>query len=118
MFPDSLFRLIYGEKSLNLNTDHATASFHPNEASPLLGSACHHDSAADVGVHSNDYVEHQEQNNVLFSNESAAWLGEAKTIASYALPVTFTFLLQDSVNTMSLIAAGRIGKFELGAVSC
>ncbi|PFH62489.1 hypothetical protein XA68_13391 [Ophiocordyceps unilateralis] len=45
------------------------------------------------------------------------WLQEAKIIASCSLPLTVTFLLQYSIDTLSLVVAGKIGKLELGAVS-
>jgi MATE family multidrug resistance protein len=49
---------------------------------------------------------------------SEEWLYEAKIIVSSATPLVITFLLQYSIDIASLIAAGRLGKIELGAVSC
>jgi len=46
------------------------------------------------------------------------WQREAKTIASYSPPLILTFVLQYSINITSIFTIGRIGKVELGAVSC
>ncbi|KAF3350343.1 Putative O-acetyltransferase CAS1 [Verticillium dahliae VDG2] len=45
------------------------------------------------------------------------WQREAKTIISYALPLIGTFMLQYSINVVSIFTVGRIGRLELGAVS-
>lgn len=46
------------------------------------------------------------------------WQREAKTLALYSRSLIFTFLLQYSINITSIFAVGRIGRLELGAVSC
>lgn len=45
------------------------------------------------------------------------WQREAKTLAVYSRSLVVTFLLQYSVNITSILAVGKIGKVELGAVS-
>ncbi|KJZ75327.1 hypothetical protein HIM_05253 [Hirsutella minnesotensis 3608] len=45
------------------------------------------------------------------------WQREAKVIVASSAPLIITFLLQYSVDALSLIAAGRVGTLELGAVS-
>lgn len=74
----------------------------PTETSPLLKSVS---GSADV---SGDCVA---------SDTRGTWSHEARVIASYSAPLIVTFLLQYSVDASSLIAAGRLGKVELGAVS-
>lgn len=46
------------------------------------------------------------------------WQRETKTIVGYSMPLIVTFLLQYSINVASIFAVGRIGRLELGAVSC
>ncbi len=43
---------------------------------------------------------------------------EAKAITMWSGPLIVTYLIQRSVNVMGVIAVGRIGPQELGAVSC
>ena len=52
-------------------------------------------------------------------NDSCSkWRGEAMTLISYAAPLVVSFFLQYSIDVSSVVAAGRLGKIELGAVSC
>ncbi|KAK0649997.1 mate-domain-containing protein [Cercophora newfieldiana] len=45
------------------------------------------------------------------------WQREAKTLVGYALPLIVTFLLHYSVTIGSVLAVGRLGMLELGAVN-
>jgi MATE family multidrug resistance protein len=49
---------------------------------------------------------------------TTTWQRETKTVAVYSAPLIVTFFLQYSINVVAVLAAGRIGKLELGAVSC
>ena len=52
------------------------------------------------------------------SDSCSKWRDEAMTLISYAAPLVVTFFLQYSIDVSSVVAAGRLGKIELGAVSC
>lgn len=82
----------------------------PSETDPLLGSRVD----AVSPEHLNETWEHA----VAEHRIKTTWQREAKTIASYSAPLIVTFLLQYSINVTSIFAVGRIGKLELGAVSC
>ncbi|PHH59784.1 hypothetical protein CDD81_2588 [Ophiocordyceps australis] len=84
------------------------------ETSPLLKSIYGPSSPTDT-CHIQDLLE--EQHTVPMGNPRASWPLEARIITTSALPLAVTFLLQYSVDTFSLIAAGKMGKLELGAVS-
>ncbi|PHH81576.1 hypothetical protein CDD82_462 [Ophiocordyceps australis] len=85
-----------------------------SETSPLLKSI-HGPSSPTDTCHYQDLLE--EQQNAPLDGTGASWPHEARIITSSALPLAITFLLQYSVDMLSLIAAGRVGKLELGAVS-
>lgn len=92
---------------------------HATETSPLLksDSCLDHDHGIIVCVRRRQNIDQPEQGILSLDDNPVTWLHEARTIASYSLPLTVTFLLQYSVDALSLIAAGRLGKRELGAVS-
>lgn len=46
------------------------------------------------------------------------WQREAKTLFQYSRSLILTFLLNYSVQIVSIFTVGRFGKLELGAVSC
>lgn len=81
----------------------------PEESTPLLRGA-----PGDGHEHLNEQWEAA----VAAGKLRTTWQRETKTIATYAAPLIVTFLLQYSVNVTSIFAVGRIGKMELGAVSC
>lgn len=85
----------------------------PSETSPLLSSSstATSDSLADGldETWGHAVAEHKIR---------TTWRRETKTIASYSAPLIVTFLLQYSINVTSIFAVGRIGRIELGAVSC
>lgn len=45
------------------------------------------------------------------------WHTEAKTLANYSIRLIITFVLQMSLNVVSIIIVGHLGKIELGAAS-
>jgi MATE family multidrug resistance protein len=46
------------------------------------------------------------------------WTSEARALASNTAPLVITFLFQHMLDVVSMIAAGKLGTVELGAVSC
>lgn len=82
----------------------------PGETAPLLGAQ----NGGALPEHLNETWEHA----VAEHRIKTTWQREAKTIVSYSGPLIVTFLLQYSINVTSIFAVGRIGKMELGAVSC
>lgn len=84
----------------------------PSETSPLLGDGNGVSSSAHQ--HLNETWEQA----VAQGRIRTTWQRETKTIVAYSTPLIMTFLLQYSINVASIFAVGRIGKIELGAVSC
>lgn len=82
----------------------------PTEASPLLRNP---ENA--YGICGRAVEEQREE--IAPASDIVTWPHEVRTIASGAAPLIVTFLLQYSIDVSSLIAAGRLGKTELGAVS-
>ena len=82
----------------------------PSETSPLLQSA--------GSVNSIDDVEEQWEEAIASRKLTTTWQRETKTMAVYSAPLIVTFFLQYSINVVAVLAVGRIGKMELGAVSC
>lgn len=81
----------------------------PSETSPLLSEAS---SSAEHHL-SETWGQAVAQGKI-----RTTWQRETKTIVAYSTPLIITFLLQYSINVASIFAVGRIGKLELGAVSC
>lgn len=79
----------------------------PTESSPLLGHA-----------NGYDHLEETWEQAVASGRLRTTWQRETQTIVAYSTPLIITFLLQYSINVASIFAVGRIGKMELGAVSC
>lgn len=84
----------------------------PSETSPLL----HNGGAASVS--SVDDLEEQWEEAIASRRLTTTWQRETKTIATYSAPLIVTFFLQYSINVVAVLAVGRIGSVELGAVSC
>ncbi len=80
----------------------------PSESSPLL-------AGADRGP---QHLNEQWESAVASGKIKTTWQREAKTITVYSRSLIVTFLLQYSINIASVFAVGRIGKVELGAVTC
>lgn len=111
-----VFRRFLGTDLTTRNEDELIVPFRPTENSPLLSSIVGQTIPANANVVSEDTVEWGDI--AASGNVRAAWPQEAKAIALYTAPLVVTFILQYSVDVSSIIAAGRIGKIELGAVSC
>jgi MATE family multidrug resistance protein len=69
-------------------------------------------------VNSIDDVEEQWEEAIASRKLTTTWQRETKTMAVYSAPLIVTFFLQYSINVVAVLAVGRIGKMELGAVSC
>ncbi|SPN99595.1 related to ethionine resistance protein [Cephalotrichum gorgonifer] len=80
----------------------------PGETSPLL--------AGGAGL-DDEEINQQWNEAVAAGRVRTSWGREVKTIGSYSAPLVVAFLLQYSINVVSIFAVGRIGKMELGAVS-
>jgi MATE family multidrug resistance protein len=80
----------------------------PTETSALLGPEGNDD----------EHLNEQWEAAVADGRIKTTWQREAKTIAVYSRSLIVTFLLQYSINTASIFTVARIGKIELGAVSC
>lgn len=85
----------------------------PTETSPLLAG----ETPSPASTNSDD-VEEQWEEAVISGRIRTTWQRETKTIVQYSIPLIVTFVLQYSINVASIFAVGRIGKIELGAVSC
>ena len=81
----------------------------PSETSPLL--------PGDESCSSDDGLEERWEEAVASGRLRSTWQRETKTVVSYSLPLIATFFMQYSINVASIIAVGRIGRVELGAVS-
>ncbi|KAI6383140.1 hypothetical protein MCOR25_000326 [Pyricularia grisea] len=92
----------------------------PTEESPLLGGSgdntLRRHSSSGPAVEGGHLSETWEAA-VAAGHIKTTWQREAKTLAVYSRSLVVTFLLQYSVNITSILAVGRIGKVELGAVS-
>ncbi|CRK40391.1 hypothetical protein BN1723_004818 [Verticillium longisporum] len=98
----------------------------PDEATRLLVSAdtpaaaassSSHAAAAAAAADGPENLTEQWEAAVASGTLRTTWQREAKTIISYALPLIGTFMLQYSINVVSIFTVGRIGRLELGAVS-
>lgn len=87
----------------------------PDESTPLLpggGIAEGHGHS-----HEHEHLNEQWEAALAAGTLRTTWQRESKTIVVYAVPLIVTFMLQYSINVVSVFAAGRIGTLELGAVS-
>ncbi|KEY65572.1 hypothetical protein S7711_08251 [Stachybotrys chartarum IBT 7711] len=86
----------------------------PTETSPLLAAPPppQPGSATDE-----DDLDEQWEQAVAEGRLRTTWQRESKTILAYSGPLIVTFMLQYSINVMSIFAVGHIGMIELGAVS-
>jgi multidrug resistance protein, MATE family len=87
----------------------------PGENTPLLGDGS---GASFSNHHHHEHLNEQWDAALAAGNIRTTWQREAKTITTYAAPLIVTFLLQYSISVTSIFAVGRIGKEELGSVSC
>jgi MATE family multidrug resistance protein len=87
----------------------------PTETSPLLQPTI--PGSGPGTVTTDDDLEEQWEQAVASGRLRTTWQREAKTIATYSVPLIVTFVLQYSISVASIFTVGRIGKMELGAVS-
>jgi MATE family multidrug resistance protein len=85
-----------------------------DETSPLLGSGS---GAGSANAGATTSLNEQWEAAVAAGAIRTTWQREAKTIAVYSRSLVVTFLLQYSLNVTSILAVGRLGTVELGAVS-
>ena len=105
--------------SISDDEDKAILPDQPTETSPLLKSIDSRRVAVTPDSSSEDYyIEEQLDEITAPGNINVTWLHETKIILSYAAPLIVTFLLQYSVDISSILAVGRLGQRELGAVTC
>jgi len=85
----------------------------PTEDTPLLG-----DPAQPYGGQDDPALIHQKWEEAVKEGKiHTTWQREAKTLATYSLPLMVTFTLQYSLTVASIFTVGRLGTAELGAVS-
>lgn len=96
----------------------------PDERAPLLGAHAPDgtpaagETVSSSSEVSDDELDEQWVQAVTEGRIRTTWQREAKTLTQYSAPLIATFFLQYSINVASIFAVGRIGKIELGAVSC
>jgi len=113
--PFSDNKLLPKDKEEERNTFHP-----PIETSPLLAGVNDSADGTDVDASFERDVEEGGDGSKVSGcrRTTTTWLLETKIITSDSAPLIATFLLQYSINVASIFAAGRIGRVELGAVSC
>lgn len=84
----------------------------PSETSLLLP-----DGAQESSRTRHERLNRQWEEAVAAGKIKTTWQREAKTLVTYASPLTITFVLQYSLTVASVFTVGHIGKVELGAVS-
>lgn len=90
----------------------------PSENSPLLsGGQSDYDARRGSDSLSDD-VEEQWEEAIHSGLIRTTWQRETKTLFSYCAPLIATFVLQYSINVTGIFVVGRIGKLELGAITC
>lgn len=115
-FARRLYKRLFSTKIPREGTDEESPGYRPTETSPLLNGR---GEGSDVGSASgDDQLDQQWEEAIASGRLQTTWQRETKTIAAYSWPLIITFLLQYSINVASIFAVGRIGKIELGAVSC
>lgn len=87
----------------------------PCENTPLLKTASHSKPGHENCGH--EHLNEQWDAAVAAGQIHTTWQREAKTITLYSRSLILTFILHYSVTVTAIIAAGRIGAAELGAVS-
>lgn len=92
----------------------ATTASQMSEASALLA---HDGLPAEEQVRNGDYGTNVEEGSKKGPDLQTNWRIESKLLARYSTPLFFTYLLQYSFQTTTVVVAGRLGTNELGAVS-
>ncbi|TWU77000.1 hypothetical protein ED733_007528 [Metarhizium rileyi] len=101
-------------RSVRISDDEVLVPDGPAETSPLLQSS--HDTP-DTTVVPAGCVQERREVAVLTDEDAGTWLQETNVIAVYAAPLVITYLLQYSIDMLSVMAVGRMGTIEIGAVS-
>lgn len=107
-----VYRSIFSTKSRRTSRDEEVSPAGPSEFSPLLAGT------SGASTPDSEVLDAQWDAAVANGIIETTWQREAKTIAGYAPPLILTFILQYSINITSIFTVGRLGKIELGAVSC
>jgi peptidoglycan biosynthesis protein MviN/MurJ (putative lipid II flippase) len=92
----------------------ATAASQTSETSALLA---HNGLPVEEQVQNGDYGTNVEEASKKDPDLQTDWRIESKLLARYSTPLFFTYLLQYSFQTTTVVIAGRLGTNELGAVS-
>lgn len=90
----------------------------PTEETPLVGGSDSCNTSKWPYCVSERSMEANTEQSEADPHDRDSWQHESKTIICYAAPLVITFLLQYSIDVSSIFVAGRLGKVELGAVSC
>ena len=99
--------------------DEPTTSRQPTENDPLLQGIKGHVNGADAdSILGDELLEEQWMEAVTSGRLRTTWQREAKTIIACSAPLITVFFLQYSITVTSIFTVGRIGKIELGAISC
>jgi MatE len=91
-----------------------TAASQTSETSALLA---HNRLPAEEQVQNGDYGTNVEEGSKKDPDFETDWRIESKLLARYSTPLFFTYVLQYSFQTTTVVVAGRLGTNELGAVS-
>ena len=92
----------------------ATTASLTSETSALLA---HNGLPVEGQVQNGDYGTNVEEGSKKDPDFQTNWQIESKLLARYSTPLFFTYLLQYSFQTTTVVVAGRLGTNELGAVS-
>lgn len=121
-FARRLYNRLFSTKLPREAVDEESPEYPPTETSPLLNGHGHGQGVgSDAGSGSgsaDDGLEQQWEEAIASGRLQTTWQRETKTIVAYSWPLIITFALQYSINVTSIFAVGRIGRVELGAVSC
>lgn len=89
----------------------------PPQISETTGLLAPDGLQAEGQVQNGDYGTRIEEGSKRGADIGTNWRFESKLLARYSTPLFFTYLLQYSFQTTTVIVAGRLGTNELGAVS-
>lgn len=111
-----MYRKLFSTKVRNTGYD-VFDEESPCETTPLLKTQSHPRHPR-PGHEGHEHLNEQWDAAVAAGQIHTTWQREAKTITQYSRSLILTFILHYSVTVTAIIAAGRIGAAELGAVSC
>ncbi|KAH7118622.1 putative MATE efflux family protein subfamily [Dactylonectria estremocensis] len=110
--PARIYRFFQRTFAGSKNEEVAVLPQEPSETSPLLGAS----RGANVPAFE-DSLEARLGDIRQHTDATVTWKGETGTLIASAAPLVVTFLLQYLIDISSIVAVGRLGKVELGAVS-